>query len=242
MTGDPPHVVRRSFTLQSWRDVVFLHWRVDPDVVAPLLPPGTEPDLVDGTTWIGVVGLRMTDLRVGPVPYPSFLELNIRLYSCGTSGQRAVVFRAMEASEPVFAAASRSSTRLPYTWAAMRFTHAGRRIGFATRRRLPRPSGTGLRFEVEYDAAPHEPSATEAALTARWSLHQRWYGPTLRWPVTHPAWPLHRGRLVTWHDEGLLAAVGLPTLSDPPESVLYSPATTVRFGRPSREAPVAIQR
>jgi len=236
MDEKPPHSIPYSFTGQSWRDVVFLHWRTEPQAVAPLLPPGVEPDLVDGSAWIGVIGLRMTDLRLGGVPYPSFLELNVRLYGRDEDGRQGVVFRAMEASDPVFAAASRAALRLPYTWASMRFAHVGDRVSYATRRVLPAADRAGMRMRVRTGEPIPHPTPTEVSLTARWSLHQRWYGPTLRVPVDHAPWPLHRADLLDWHDDGLLTACGLPALPGPPESVLYAPATTVRIGLPDRLA------
>lgn len=39
----------------SWENALFVHWPVEPAVVAALLPPGLEPDLLDGTAWVGLV-------------------------------------------------------------------------------------------------------------------------------------------------------------------------------------------
>lgn len=231
LTTTSPYDIGRSFTRQGWRDVVFLHWRVPPETVRPLLPPGVEPDVRDGSSWLGVIGLRMTGLRVGGVPYPSFLELNVRLYSVDANGHRGVVFRAMEATDPVFAAAARTSVRLPYTWAAMRFEQHGQEIEYRTRRHWPKPSRAGVRLKVRC-GAEIEPTPLETALTARWALHQRWYGPTLRMPIDHEPWPLRRAETLAWEDDGLLEACGLPTMQDPPESALYASGTSVRFGLP----------
>lgn len=32
---------------QDWRSVFFIHWAVDPSVIAPLLPRGVRPDTYD---------------------------------------------------------------------------------------------------------------------------------------------------------------------------------------------------
>jgi len=48
LTETPPYRVRRPVFRQSWRDLTMLHWPVAPEVVAPLLPAGTTPDLLDG--------------------------------------------------------------------------------------------------------------------------------------------------------------------------------------------------
>ena len=53
---------------QTWQDLAFVHWKVDPSLVAPLLPEGIKPDLYDGATWVGLIPFRMRDTAVGPFP------------------------------------------------------------------------------------------------------------------------------------------------------------------------------
>ena len=67
--GDP--LPGRAVLDQAWTDVAFLHWRVDPARVAPLLPAGTRPDLHDGATWVGLIPFRMRGAGFGtghPLP------------------------------------------------------------------------------------------------------------------------------------------------------------------------------
>jgi uncharacterized protein YqjF (DUF2071 family) len=60
-------------------------------------------------------------------------------------------------------------------------------------------------------------------------------GKTLWVPNEHEPWTLHAAELLDLHDE-LLAAAGFPGLTDRlPDSVLYAPGVTTRFGRPSRD-------
>ena len=50
---------------QDWVDLTFLHWRVDPAVVAPLMPRGVRPDVHDGSTWVGLVPFTISRAGVG---------------------------------------------------------------------------------------------------------------------------------------------------------------------------------
>ncbi|MFF7889874.1 DUF2071 domain-containing protein [Streptomyces sp. NPDC020794] len=63
----------------------FLHWPLESERVARLLPAGTRPDTLAGVTYIGLVPflLRRTGLGPGPgLPYlGTFCETNVRLYS-----------------------------------------------------------------------------------------------------------------------------------------------------------------
>lgn len=39
----------------SWENALFVHWPVDPSYLAARLPRGLEPDVRDGSAWIGLV-------------------------------------------------------------------------------------------------------------------------------------------------------------------------------------------
>ncbi|WP_123954629.1 DUF2071 domain-containing protein [Streptomyces showdoensis] len=44
---------------QRWTDLVFVHWETSPDAVAHLFPKGTQPDVLDGKTYVGLVFFGM---------------------------------------------------------------------------------------------------------------------------------------------------------------------------------------
>ncbi len=231
----PVQPFRRVFLRQRWEDLVFLHWPVLPEVVAPLLPTGTRPDTVDGLSYVGLIGFRMVGLGLGygpGVPYfGSFWETNVRLYSVDGTGRRAVVFRSLDASRLVPVLVARATLGLPYMWSAMRLERDGDRLSYRCRRRWPGPAGTTSRMEVRVGEPLADPTPLEHFVTARWGLHTRSYGRTRHLPNWHPRWPLHRAELLHL-DDGLITAAGLPPPLDSPASVLYSPGVPVRFGPP----------
>ncbi|BCL17231.1 YqjF family protein [Micromonospora sagamiensis] len=231
----PGRAFRPAILRQRWEDVTFVHWAVAPEVVAPLLPAGTRPDTLDGVSYVGLVGFRMVGLGLGRgpgVPYlGSFWETNVRLYSVDDTGRRAVVFRSLDASRLVPVLVARVSLRLPYLWSAMRLDRDGDRYTYLCRRRWPGPVGATSRMTVRVGGPIDDPTPLEHFLTARWALHTRAYGRTLRLPNWHPRWPLHRAELLHLDDE-LVTAAGLPAPVGPPVSVLYSPGVPVVFGPP----------
>jgi uncharacterized protein YqjF (DUF2071 family) len=235
VTPTSPRPVTRAWLRQAWLDLAFVHWAVDPAAVAPLLPPGTRPDTLDGATYAGLVAFRLvgTGLPRGPrVPYlGTFLETNVRLYTVDDDGRRAVVFRSMDAERLVPVLAARAALRLPYRWARMRTSRDGDVVAYASASRSPRRAATSLAVRV--GAPVEEPTALEHFLTARWGLHTRAWGRTWHVPTDHVAWPLHRAELVHL-DDGLLVAAGLPAPTSEPVSVLASPGVQVRFGLPER--------
>lgn len=241
VTATTTRPVRRTVYTQRWRDVTFLHWPVEPERVAPLLPAGVRPDTLDGVTWVGLVPFRME--RIGlygtpGLPYlGSFAETNVRLYSVDAAGRRGVVFLSLDASRLATVVVARTVPRLPYLWARMRAVPGpGGTWRYTSSRRWPGPRGAGCRVAVRVGAPLEEPGPLEHFLTARWGLHSSVRGRTAYWPNEHPAWPLHTAELLEL-EEDLVAAAGLPGVTGvPPASVLYSPGVRARFGprRPVR--------
>src|SRR5437763_6703992 len=75
-----------------------LNFVVDPKIIAPLVPPGTEIDFENGETFLSVVGFLFLDTRLLGLPIPlhrDFEEVHLRFYvrqeSAGT-WRRGVVF------------------------------------------------------------------------------------------------------------------------------------------------------
>ena len=239
MTAEPltpltTRPVRRAVFSQHWGDLTMLHWPIAPEVVAPLLPAGTTPDVHDGSSWVGLIPFQMTKVGIlgtPPLPYLSqFAETNVRLYAKDATGRRGVVFASLEAARLLPVLAARASYRLPYEWARMSISHDRDEITYRTSRRWPEPRGAGGTVKVRVGQA-YEADPLTSFLTARWGLFSTWYGGRTAYaPVDHPEWPLHRAELVELSDD-LVQAAGLSTPEGEPH-VLWSPGVRVRIGRP----------
>ena len=242
VSPEPPSAIGRTLLTQSWLDLAFLHWAVEPDAVRGLLPPGVRPDVPgadeggDGRTYVGLVAFRMH--RIGWLGLPglpyfgTFPETNVRLYSVDAQGRRGVVFRSLEATRLLPVLVARSAFRLPYVWAKMAVRRRADVVDYRSVRRWPAPAGARSRISVRIGEQVAEPSALEHFVTARWGLHNDWYGRGLYLPNAHPRWPLFRAELLHL-DQNLISAAGLPDPREPPVSVLYSPGVPVRFGPPA---------
>ena len=232
ITPTTPRPVSHTVFTQGWRDVTFLHWAVDPALVAPLLPAGTRPDELDGATHVGLIPFRMR--RIGLLGAPglpylgSFAETNVRLYSVDAQGRRGVVFRSLEADRLLPVLAARWVAHLPYLWSRMGIERDGDRITYRAARRWPGPRGAGGTIAVRVGDRLTDPGPLPRFLTSRWGLHQQTSGRLAYWPNEHPEWPLHAASVLDL-DEDLTAAAGL-AVDGLPDSVLFSPGVDVRFG------------
>jgi uncharacterized protein YqjF (DUF2071 family) len=73
----------KPFLTASWRYLAMLNYVVDPRVIAPLVPPGTEIDYENRETFVSVVGFLFLDTRLLGLPVPlhrDFEEVNLRFY------------------------------------------------------------------------------------------------------------------------------------------------------------------
>ncbi len=230
-----PPLEGRSIASQRWTELLFLHWRVDPAMVAPLLPPGVRPDEYDGSSWVGLIPFvldRATLFGSPPAPYVGdFVEVNVRLYGVDAAGRRGVVFRSLDASRLLAVLAARATFSLPYYWSRTQLTREGDAYAASSRRI---GGGAGASFLARI-GDPLETTPLADFLTARWAMFTRRGGRTRFVPNEHPPWPLHSAELLSLDDE-LLAAGGFPGLAaTPPDSVLYSPGVTTHFGPPSKQ-------
>jgi uncharacterized protein YqjF (DUF2071 family) len=240
MTPEPisasaPPLPGPAIIRQRWRDAVFLHWRVDPAEVAPLLPVGTRPDEYDGVAWVGLIPFRLEAsqlLAAPPVPWlGTFLETNVRLYAVDEQGRRSVVFRTLEAQHLIPVLTARIGLGLPYRWARMRSRWLGEELAYASQRLTGRARPRS-RIRVRVLDGPVMADPLADFLTARWAMHVGRGSRTVYWRNEHEPWPLVRAELLELRDE-LLADSGFPRLAlRPPDSVLFSPGVTTAFSAP----------
>ena len=59
---------------QDWGKLLFMHWRVDPNLIRHLIPDALTLDLYGDAAWIGIVPFTMWDIRAFPPlapPHPA---------------------------------------------------------------------------------------------------------------------------------------------------------------------------
>ncbi|MDX2030393.1 MAG: DUF2071 domain-containing protein [Blastocatellia bacterium] len=88
----------RTFLSAEWRQLAMINYEIDPSLLAPFVPRGTEIDQWAGRTFVSMVGFRFLDTRLLGIPIPfhrDFDEINLRFYVRRWSGEewrRGVVF------------------------------------------------------------------------------------------------------------------------------------------------------
>ena len=73
----------KPFLTAQWRRLAMANYVLDPVVLAPHLPAGTEIDSWRGNTFVSLVGFLFLDTKVKGFPIPfhrNFEEVNLRFY------------------------------------------------------------------------------------------------------------------------------------------------------------------
>jgi uncharacterized protein len=232
--AEPPHGIRVPVNLHHWEHASFLHWPVDPEVVAALVPPEVSVLTWEGTAWVSVtpfhIRVRPPNVTAG-ARLGSFPETNVRTYVTTREAGDGLFFLRMEVAALWFVVTLRAFG-LPYVWQHMRVRDDDDRFAYLSRPRAG-SGGGGHRIVVRPGASLDPPSGgnRDRFLTARWGAYHR-RGPILLYtPVQHPAWHLHAGTVETCEIDDLVTSAGLPELQGRP-IVHYSPGVRVRVGRP----------
>lgn len=180
----------RCFLSQRWDDLLFAHWALEPDDLAPLLPAGVEPDLRDSRAWIGVVAFQMLQTRGGALMPMRGLgaipELNVRTY-VRVGGEPGVWFITLDTSSPLFVTVGRSLYGLAYRRARMIVTQTGARIHYAS---LCRHAAFVASYEPIGRAAAVAPGSLEHWLLERYRLFASRGGRLITAEVAHAPWAL----------------------------------------------------
>jgi uncharacterized protein len=220
----------RQLFWQDWRDIVFIHWQIDPAAIAATLPDDLEPDLFEGNAYVGLVPFRMTGIRpvcFPAVPYLSHtLETNLRTYvkhkdQDRNTASRAVWFYSLEAENTFAVTVARFGYGLKYHRANMWLKEdvnldSSSLFAAGSLRRWPAPAPVNSFVQARFEAGPFQPAAEgtlEHFLVERYALFAERRGKLLKSLVRHTPYQIKRGQLLACNPE-LIAAAGLPIPPD----------------------------
>jgi uncharacterized protein YqjF (DUF2071 family) len=216
----------------TWSELLFAHWQVAPEVIAPLLPRGLTLDTRDGAAWIGVVPFLMSNIapRCCPaIPRLSrFLELNVRTYVT-FEGKPGVWFFSLDAENPVAVRVARATFNLPYMDAkmAMHEDDSGAISYQSNRTHRGEPAAI---FDASYRGSKEtfhaQPGSLEHWLTARYCLYSASRDQRLfRGEIDHAPWTLSQASW-TVNKNTMCSPLGIELTGDP--HLLFAQPISVR--------------
>lgn len=120
--------MKPTFLTADWRYLAMLNYEVDPAILAPRLPSGTELDDYKGRHFISMVGFLFLDTHVLSLPaffHQNFEEVNLRFYArrdVGGERRGGVVFLREMVPRPLVAEMAKLTYNEPYRTEPMQHT------------------------------------------------------------------------------------------------------------------------
>src|SRR5579871_4872138 len=231
----------RVFLAAEWRDLVMLNYAVDPALVEPLVPPGTELDFFEGRAYISLVGFRFLHTAVLGFRIPfhqDFEEVNLRFYVRSkhhSPSRRGVVF--IREIVPLRAVAA--VARLVFNENYVRLPMSHRITGGTHEHRGPRETeyswrsaGSWNRVRVVTEGEsfyPADQSAEQFISEHYWGYCRQNETESLEYEVQHPPWRVWTAREARFEGDAtaLYGAAFAEVLRRQPQSALLAEGSPV---------------
>lgn len=227
----------RAFLTAEWRHLLLLNFEIDPGLVLPRVPQGTEIDLFQGRAFVSLVGFRFLNTRVRGVPIPfhrNFDEVNLRFYvrRCeGGAVRRGVAFIQEIVPRRAIAAIARWAYQENYR--ALPMSHhiaeeaAGPRVEYTWTL-----GGRSYRLAASAAGALHgiaEGSLDQFITEHYWGYSSQRDGGTVEYRVEHPAWRVWdvAGAQYTGDSEALYGPQFAAVLGREPDSAILAEGSPV---------------
>ena len=185
------------FLSAEWRQLAMVNYEVDPAVLRPLVPAGTELDTFEGRSFVSMVGFLFLQTRVFGFRFPfhtNFEEVNLRFYVRRPgNGRRGTVFVKEMVPRWFIATMAKLLYNEPYDTFPMRHRVEAARAEYSWRR--------GGRWETlavegedgDWQAIPAG-SQEEFITEHYWGYNRQRDSRTLEYQVEHPRWRMRRAR------------------------------------------------
>jgi uncharacterized protein len=192
--------IPRPFLTAEWRHLAMLNYEIDPGILEPLVPTGTELDFWNGKTFVSVVGFLFLHTRVLGIPIPfhrDFEEVNLRFYvrrKAPDGWRRGVVFVKEIVPRTAIALVARTFYNEPYV--ALPMAHRleitdGVLSGVEYRWQLQQRENH-LRLAIRgLPELLREGSEAEFITEHYWGYNAQRDGSTLEYQVEHPRWRVY---------------------------------------------------
>ena len=180
---------------QEWRDLTFMHWKVDAERLQPHLPDGLEIDFFEGEAYVGVIPFIMKNVRPRGLPsvpgISTFAEFNVRTYVV-KDGQPGVFFLTLDAKSLVTCFHAPRAYGLAYRYAKAKVKRHGDTLQWQSRR-----SSDGAELRGTSTAKGRMQSAEAGSLEhflfERYCLYTEHNGCLRRAYVYHQPWTFQEG-------------------------------------------------
>jgi uncharacterized protein YqjF (DUF2071 family) len=186
-----------KFLTAEWRHIAMLNYEVDPAVLIPHVPKGTELDTHGGRHFISLVGFLFLDTHVLGLPalfHQNFEEINLRFYvrrRIGEDSRSGVVFLREMVPMTLVSEIAKLTYNEPYRTVPMQHTLVetnGKLHSVEFLFGRPRDQ-CRLALHIDGQAQEMQPGSAEEFFSDRgWGYTRQRDGGTIEYRVEHARW------------------------------------------------------
>jgi len=226
----------------EWKWLLMANYTVDPALLEPLVPRGTELDAHDGSVYLSLIGFLFNRSRIFGVPIPlhqSFEEVNLRFY-VRRRERRGVVF--IRELVPRYWVATIARLGYNEKYSSVPMSHRIHADPASDAREAEYAWGTGKnRCSARLTTAgesflPAEGSLSQFITEHYWGYAAQPDGSTKEYEVKHPQWQVRSAREV--HVEGdqshFYGKQFCEVLKRPPDSAFLADGSEVKVFKGTR--------
>ncbi len=210
----------RPLMHQDWGKLLFMHWRIEAELLRPLIPDRLEIDTCDGSAWIAIVPFTMWNISAFPpflpsIPFLSSMhELNVRTYVY-YDNVPGVWFFSLDCDSAATVLGARTFFFLPYYNADIELQQSANTIDYSLERTEEPLAEFSAQWIFEDSARYAHPGSLDYFLTERYCLYSERDGELYRARIHHEPWPLRNAQLTTF-ESSMIEAPGLPAPTGEP--------------------------
>jgi|CXWL01.1.fsa_nt_gi uncharacterized protein YqjF (DUF2071 family) len=204
--------------LQSWRDLCFLHYPVDPDVLRPHIPVELEIDTFPDENgvewaWIGIVAFTMNGVRFPGSPalpwLSAFPETNVRTYVHHNGMNPGVWFFSLDASRLLACEYAKKCFGLNYLHSEMSVIKNDKSVNYQIRRLDEPHASMSLSYIYSENWNKTEPETLDFWLIERYLLYAELNGELMQGSVHHKPYEISQATVLKFETD-LPESIGLP--------------------------------
>jgi uncharacterized protein YqjF (DUF2071 family) len=192
-------VQKDKFLIAEWRKLLIANYPIDPALLQPYLPKGTELDYYNGICYISLVGFMFLETAVlgfGIPFHKNFEECNLRFYvkrKTSEGWRRGVVFIKEIVPKPLIALTAKTVYREPYVSMPMRheILHSENNLSVAYYFQH-KNFWNKMIVNAEINPVSFSKDSEEDFITEHyWGYNRFSENITMEYEVEHPAWKMY---------------------------------------------------
>jgi uncharacterized protein YqjF (DUF2071 family) len=226
----------KPFLTAEWNYLAMLNYQIDPEILLPLIPAGTELDSWNNKYFVSMVGFLFLKTRVLGFPIPfhrDFEEVNLRFYvrrvvpgEC----RRGVVFVKEIVPKWTIAAIARAAYNEKYISLSMRHSiDSGKQPAIRYDWRWQNEWNSLSLIAKEHSFLPEQGSQEEFITEHYWGYASQRDGGAIEYRVEHPRWEVREASEASLQCdvETLYGSRFVPALSSSPTSAFLAHGSAI---------------